>query len=60
MTDQASIGLPNGRVVLIPYTRAWQRLFEDERAILQAHLSDQVLDIQHVGSKIGNAAERAM
>jgi GrpB-like predicted nucleotidyltransferase (UPF0157 family) len=50
MTSRASIGLPSSMVVLFPYTIAWKRLFEEERALLQASLGDQILDIQHVGS----------
>jgi GrpB-like predicted nucleotidyltransferase (UPF0157 family) len=50
MTGSASLGLPNSMAVLFPYTLAWKRLFEEERAILPAGLGDNVLDIQHVGS----------
>jgi len=45
-----SIGLPHGQVRLQPYTPAWERLFEQERAALQAALGALVLDIRHVGS----------
>ena len=50
MTNNPSIGLPNGKVTLLPYTRTWMQLFEDEKALLQAALGSQVLDIQHVSS----------
>jgi GrpB-like predicted nucleotidyltransferase (UPF0157 family) len=50
MTDSVSIGLPKGMVALFSYNIAWKRLFEEERAILQASLGDHILDIQHVGS----------
>jgi GrpB-like predicted nucleotidyltransferase (UPF0157 family) len=50
MTDRDSIGLQQGVVALCPYTIAWKRLFEEERATLKASLGDQILDIQHIGS----------
>ena len=47
---EAMIGLPRGTVKLIPYTSEWARLFEEEKARLEAAIGDEVLDIQHVGS----------
>lgn len=44
------IGLERGIVRLVPYTTEWKRLFEQEKARLQAAIGDYVLDIQHVGS----------
>ncbi len=44
------IGLERGIVKLVPYTAEWKRLFEQEKARLQAAIGDYVLDIQHVGS----------
>ena len=44
------IGLPRGVVKLAPYTAEWGRLFEEEKALLQAAIGRYVLDIQHVGS----------
>jgi len=44
------IGLPRGAVRLIPYIPEWARLFEEEKALLEAAIGDEVLDIQHVGS----------
>lgn len=44
------IGLPRGVVHLVPYTNEWIRLFEAEKARLQAAIGKHVLDIQHVGS----------
>ena len=44
------IGLPRGVVQLVPYTTEWIRLFEAEKARLQAAIGEHVLDIQHVGS----------
>ena len=44
------IGLPKGLVQLVPYTAEWIRLFEAEKARLQAAIGKHVLDIQHVGS----------
>ncbi|MCP4538615.1 MAG: GrpB family protein [Chloroflexi bacterium] len=44
------IGLERGVVKLTPYTAEWKRLFEQEKARLQAVIGDYVLDIQHVGS----------
>jgi len=44
------IGLERGTVKLAPYTTEWKRLFEQEKALLQAAVGDYVLDIQHVGS----------
>jgi len=44
------IGLERGIVRLAPYNAEWARLFEEERARLQAAVGDYVLDIQHVGS----------
>jgi GrpB-like predicted nucleotidyltransferase (UPF0157 family) len=44
------IGLERGIVRLALYNAEWARLFEKERARLQAAVGDYVLDIQHVGS----------
>lgn len=44
------IGLKRGIVELAPYTAEWRRLFEEEKARLQAAIGQYVLDIQHVGS----------
>ena len=44
------IGLERGVVRLAPYTAEWRRLFEAEKALLQAAIGPHVLDIQHVGS----------
>ena len=44
------IGLERDRVRLAPYTPKWRRLFEEEKARLQAAIGPYVLDIQHVGS----------
>jgi len=44
------IGLQRGVVKLVPYTVEWKRLFDEEKALLQAAVGDLVLDIQHVGS----------
>lgn len=49
-TDSVNVGLLKGTVMLLPYTLAWKRLFEDEKAILQAGLGAHIMDIQHVGS----------
>jgi GrpB-like predicted nucleotidyltransferase (UPF0157 family) len=44
------IGLERGIVKLAPYDAEWQRLFEEEKARIQAAIGQWVLDIQHVGS----------
>jgi GrpB-like predicted nucleotidyltransferase (UPF0157 family) len=44
------IGLERGVVKLAPYTAEWKRLFEEEKARLQAAIGPYVLEIQHVGS----------
>ena len=44
------IGLQTGIVKLVPYTSKWRRLFDQEKARLQAAVGDYVLDTQHVGS----------
>lgn len=43
-------GLEIDTVRLVPYTKEWVRLFEEERLRLQAVVGRYVLDIQHVGS----------
>ena len=45
-----AIGLERGVVRLATYDPEWPRLFEQEKARLQAALGGQVLDIQHIGS----------
>jgi GrpB-like predicted nucleotidyltransferase (UPF0157 family) len=50
MNQDNPIGLTHGQVILLPYTPAWERLFEGERAALQAALGGLALNIQHVGS----------
>lgn len=44
------IGLASGIVVLEPYFPGWPRVFEQEKARLEASLGELALDIQHVGS----------
>mgnify|MGYP001095876825 CR=1 FL=1 len=44
------IGLEERTVKLAPYATEWKRLFEKEKALLQAAIGNHVLDIQHVGS----------
>ncbi len=44
------IGLERGVVRVVPYTPEWVRLFEEEKARLEAVIGDYVLEIQHVGS----------
>jgi GrpB-like predicted nucleotidyltransferase (UPF0157 family)/ADP-ribose pyrophosphatase YjhB (NUDIX family) len=44
------IGLERGVVRLVDYTPEWKRLFEEEKATLDAVVGERVLDIQHVGS----------
>ncbi len=44
------IGLERDTVRLAPYETGWARLYEAERARLQAAVGEHVLDIQHVGS----------
>lgn len=44
------IGLQRGIVKLIPYTVEWKRLFDKEKARLQAAVGNYVLDIEHVGT----------
>jgi GrpB-like predicted nucleotidyltransferase (UPF0157 family) len=43
------IGLEKDVVRLVPYNPEWSRLFEEERARLQAVLGGRILDILHVG-----------
>lgn len=54
MVDDHIVGLPDGRVRLVPHSPEWARLFaaEKERLLvtLQPYLGSIVLDIQHVGS----------
>ena len=44
------LGLPKGTVQLIPYTKEWKRLFEEEKKALRKAVGPYVEDIQHVGS----------
>lgn len=44
------LGLEAGGVKIVPYTVEWQRLFEKEKALLNAAVGQSILDIQHVGS----------
>ena len=44
------IGLESGIVRLDPYTAGWSRLFQEEKARIQAAIGVHVLDIQHVSS----------
>jgi GrpB-like predicted nucleotidyltransferase (UPF0157 family) len=50
MISNKKIGLPRGTVALYPYTKAWKRIFEEEKEILQANLGNTIIDIQHIGS----------
>jgi GrpB-like predicted nucleotidyltransferase (UPF0157 family) len=44
------LGLEKGFVRLVPYNPAWQEMFANEKARLQAAIGGFILDIQHVGS----------
>jgi GrpB-like predicted nucleotidyltransferase (UPF0157 family) len=49
-TPDRVIGLDRGVVRIAPYTPEWRRLFESEKARIEAAIGTWVLDIQHVGS----------
>jgi len=44
------IGLPRGIVKLLPYSSEWERLFEEEKRLLQSSIGNYAIDVQHVGS----------
>jgi GrpB-like predicted nucleotidyltransferase (UPF0157 family) len=44
------LGCERDRVTLLPYQRAWARLFREEARRLRAALADRVLRVEHVGS----------
>ena len=44
------LGLEEGQVKLHSYTAEWKRLFEAEKAQLEAVIGAYILDIQHIGS----------
>lgn len=44
------LGLPKGTVSVVPHNSDWARLFEIEKELLRGALSNQVRDIQHIGS----------
>ena len=44
------IGLEKGTVRIVPHQRSWHDAFEQERRVLQEHIGDHVVEIQHVGS----------
>ncbi|HOX08194.1 MAG TPA: GrpB family protein [Planctomycetota bacterium] len=45
-----SLGLPKGTVTLVDYDPEWPRLFEAERARLDAVLGPAAIAIEHIGS----------
>ncbi|MBN1671606.1 MAG: GrpB family protein [Kiritimatiellae bacterium] len=44
------IGLEEGTVRLVPYSKDWPRLFSEEEKRLRAGLRDHLVAIEHVGS----------
>ena len=44
------IGLPSGKVKIVPYSELWKKAFEDEEKILWNVIGEWVIDIQHIGS----------
>lgn len=44
------LGLKRGTVVLVPYKKAWQVLFEKEKELLEKQIGNFLADIQHIGS----------
>ncbi|MEM7112693.1 MAG: GrpB family protein [Chloroflexota bacterium] len=44
------IGLEAGVVKLVPYDVGWQRLFMEEKVLLETAVNQHILTIQHVGS----------
>ena len=51
MTErEVLIGLERGGVRLVPHDPEWARIYEGERARIEAAIGVHVLDIQHVGS----------
>ena len=44
------IGLEKGTVGFVPHHPGWHDVFEYERRVLQEHIRDHALYIQHVGS----------
>lgn len=45
-----SLGLPQHKVLVVPYDSEWPHLFQVEAERLQNALGDLVVDIQHIGS----------
>ncbi len=44
------LGLPSGQLRLVPYEPDWLHLFLAEKERLFASLSNDILDVQHIGS----------
>ena len=44
------LGLPRGKVHVLPYQLPWQAHFAEEAARLRAVLGDQAIAIEHIGS----------
>jgi GrpB-like predicted nucleotidyltransferase (UPF0157 family) len=45
-----TLGLPESVLRFFPYSREWQRLFEEEKQLIQSTIGNHFLDIQHIGS----------
>jgi GrpB-like predicted nucleotidyltransferase (UPF0157 family) len=50
MTSTVSGGHRAFPVVVVPYDPAWQRMFDEERALLDSSLADLGTEIEHIGS----------
>jgi GrpB-like predicted nucleotidyltransferase (UPF0157 family) len=44
------IGLPSGKVKIVPYTELWKKAYQDEEKLLWRVIGEFVIDIQHIGS----------
>jgi GrpB-like predicted nucleotidyltransferase (UPF0157 family) len=44
------LGLKNNELKFLNYNPEWQKLFEEEKKLLQSTIGNQFLDIQHIGS----------
>jgi GrpB-like predicted nucleotidyltransferase (UPF0157 family) len=44
------LGLPKGKVYVVPYSQEWNLQYEEEKTLLLQLLNNYVEDIQHIGS----------
>ena len=52
------LGLPYGKVFLVPWCEKWEFEFSKEKQLIEEHIGKYILAIHHIGSTLHPAFKR--